>query len=190
MIQKLRNILSVCRTIGKPSTSKRKFLLFYFALLFLAMAIGCNLPVFLTPEPTVLPEPTAFPKPTELPEPTPTLVVPSPTPVTLPLKFHVEGNTFVDQFGKQMVFRGMSAIDPIFQRFNNSSDHSIWSDQYYREMGKWCGNILRLPILPSSLRDYGMEKSLETLDQTIAWAAENNMYVIINFHSLGWPPDN
>ena len=114
----------------------------------------------------------------------------SSTPIALPLRFHVEANAFVDQNGKPMVFRGMSAIDPIYQRFDDAPGHTLWNEQYYRVMAQWCANIIRLPILPSSLRNYGMEKTLDTLDQTIAWAAKNKLYVIIDFHSIGWPPED
>jgi aryl-phospho-beta-D-glucosidase BglC (GH1 family) len=95
----------------------------------------------------------------------------------------------VDDLGNTTIFRGVSAIDPVLQRYSESGEQAAWSERYYHEMGRWGANVVRIPILPSSLREYGMEKTLETLDQTIRWAAANGMYVIIDFHSLGWPPD-
>jgi len=112
------------------------------------------------------------------------------TPLVFPREFHVQASAFVDQDGEPMVFRGMAAIDPVYQRFDESPDHAIWNENYYRVMAEWCANIIRLPILPSRVRRFGMEKTLDTLDQTIAWASENHLYVIIDYHSLGWPPDN
>lgn len=162
-------------TVSKAS---RKFPVRYLGLILLALTMACCPCAKTAPEQT---------KPTE-----PLLPLPCSTSTlrAFPLRFHVEANAFVDQNGKPMVFRGMSAIDPIYQRYDDSPNHSQWSEQYFREMAQWCANIIRLPILPSSVRNYGMEKTLDTLDQTIAWAAENKLYVIIDFHSVGWPPEN
>lgn len=173
MVQKVQNIPGDSQGRRTSSKARRKFSVHYLSLILLALTMACSRLENLAPEPTE----------TLLP-----LASLTSTPTVLPLRFHVEGNTFMDQYGKPMVFRGMSAIDPIYQRYDDFPDHSLWSERYYREMAQWCANVIRLPILPSSVRNFGMEKTLETLDQTIAWAAENNMYVIINFHSLGWPP--
>lgn len=156
---------------------RRKILARYLGLILLTLMMACSLTINLAPE-----------------QATPTETLPawpcSPSTKDFPLQFHVEGNAFVDQNNNPTMFRGMAAIDPIYQRFDSSTNHTQWNEQYYRVMGQWCANIIRLPILPSSLRNYGMEKTLETLDQTIAWAAKYKLYVIIDFHALGWPPEN
>jgi aryl-phospho-beta-D-glucosidase BglC (GH1 family) len=57
-------------------------------------------------------------------------------------------------------------------------------------MAEWGANIIRLPIVPDNLHNHGMDETLRILDQTVAWASEYQMYVIIDFHSVGWPPTN
>jgi aryl-phospho-beta-D-glucosidase BglC (GH1 family) len=138
--------------------------------------------VTLTPKP-----PTSTPTYT----PTPT-ITPTPTvgPGGFPRRFHVEGNAFVDQFSQKMIFRGMAMPDPISLALEHNPIQPDWNEHYYQVMASWGANIIRVPILPSSIRDYGIEKILTILDTTIAWAGENKMYVVIDFHSGGSIADN
>ena len=153
-------------------------------ILVIWFAVGCSTPTAtpISPTATLTPEP---------PTSTPTV-----GPGGFPRRFHVEGNAFVDQYGETMVFRGMAPIDPLFQILYapEHPEYGVWSEHHYHVMADWGANIIRLPIVPDTwrnyIRRYGMDGALHALDQTITWASENKMYVIIDFHSQGWPPGN
>jgi hypothetical protein len=108
----------------------------------------------------------------------------------------VEGNAFVDQYSQKMIFRGMASPDPTLMSActspNICGDPNMpaFNEQYYHALASWGANILRVPIVPFSLHTYGLDATLKALDQTIAWAGENHMYVIVTFQSVGWFPDN
>jgi hypothetical protein len=100
----------------------------------------------------------------------------------------VEGNAFVDQFGQKMIFRGLVSVDPVFMR--NDPIKPAFNEHYFQVMASWGANIIRVPITPHSLHNWGLGQTLDALDQTIAWAGQHHMYVIIDFQSVGWLPDN
>jgi hypothetical protein len=157
-------------------------------VLVMAVAMGCSAAVA-TPTPTPTPAPTPTAAPTATPTATPTLE-PTPTPTAgpdgFPRRFHVEGNAFVDQFDQKMLFRGVDSVDPAQQKVDPNMP--AWNENYYKTMADWGANIVRVPIMPSALHRFGMDATLETLDQTIAWAGRHHLYVIIDFHSVGWIP--
>jgi hypothetical protein len=45
--------------------------------------------------------------------------------------------------------------------------------------------VVRVPVHPSAWRKQGKKAYLALLDQTIIWANELDMYVIIDWHSIG-----
>jgi endoglucanase len=157
--------------------------LFVIALVLAACQSATPIP----PTATLTPEP-----PTSTPTITPTYT-PAFTPTVaaggFPRRFHVEGNSFVDQYGQKMIFRGMAPIDPVIQHLEGPGFGS-WNEHHYQVMAEWGANVIRIPIVPDSIRKHGMDVVLNDLDQTITWAAENKMYVIIDFHAIGWPPDD
>ncbi len=65
---------------------------------------------------------------------------------------------------------------------------SPWNEHYYEMMASWGANVIRLPIVPYTLHNYSREDIVRILDQTINWADKYKMYVIIEFHSVGWIP--
>jgi aryl-phospho-beta-D-glucosidase BglC (GH1 family) len=169
-------------------------MLFVIALVLAGCQSATSIPATATPTP----EP-----PTYTPTYTPTItltptITPTPTvgPGGFPRRFHVEGNAFVDEFGQKMIFRGMASPDPTLMSActapNICGDPFMpaFNEAYFQAFASWGPNILRIPIVPFSLHTYGLEAVLKALDQTIAWAGENNMYVIITFQSVGWFPDN
>jgi aryl-phospho-beta-D-glucosidase BglC (GH1 family) len=159
-------------------------------ILVVLFTMGCNTPT-VTP---VAPTTALTPKPlTSTPIITPTskiILTPTVAPGGFPRRFHVEGNAFVDQFGQKMVFRGMASPDVVQMVLHEHAELSAWNAQYYQAMASWGANIIRVPITPYGLHKVGTDRMLTIMDQTIAWAGENKMYVIIDFHSCGWFPDN
>ena len=106
-----------------------------------------------------------------------------------PSAISVRGNLIIDEQGTEQVFRGVVAMDPVMQRMDKTNSELPWGEAYYRTMAEWGANIVRIPIHPKSWREYGKDFCISTLEQTIAWAVENQLYVIIDFHSIGFPPD-
>jgi endoglucanase len=160
-----------------------------FTLFILALALAaCQFAAPIPPAATLTPEP-----PTLAPTITPTATItPTPTigPGGFPRRFHAEGNAFVDQFGQPMIFRGVAAEDPALQSLSGDPTYPAWDANYYHVMASWGANIVRIMIVPPGLHAYGLDAELKALDQAIAWAGENHMYVIIDFHLVGWIPGN
>jgi endoglucanase len=114
---------------------------------------------------------------------------PTVTHGVFPRRFYVAGNSFVDQDGLQMIFRGINCHDPAIMDMGNPVDPRF-SAEYFRAIASWGANIIRVPITPFSLQKMNLDAALHYLDQTVAWAGENHMYVIVDFHSIGWLPGN
>lgn len=98
---------------------------------------------------------------------------------TLPF-LKVDGNKFVDEEGNQVVMRGVSISDP-----DKLEKQGQWSKAYLQEVKNWGANVVRIPIHPRAWRERGEEGYLKLIDQTLEWANELEMYVIIDWHSIG-----
>jgi endoglucanase len=183
---------------------KRLFQSIMATLYILSFMVGCGTPssASVVSTATLAPKPPAI-QPTQMPtlkppvSPTPTIspsptITPTPTvgPGGFPRSFHVKGNAFVDQFDQPMIFRGMASPDVVQMALKTNPELPAWNEKYYQTMAKWGANIIRVPITPYGIQRTSINQMLLILDQTIAWAGANNMYVIIDFHSCGWLPDN
>jgi endoglucanase len=92
----------------------------------------------------------------------------------------VSGNKFVDASGKTLIFRGVNIADPdkiaVDQRFDK---------KHFEVIKAWGANVIRVPVHPSAWRKQGKKAYLAMLDQVVVWANELDMYVIIDWHSIG-----
>ena len=95
-------------------------------------------------------------------------------------RISVSGNHFVNAQGDSIVFRGLCCSDPV-KLYNDS----MWNERYFDEMAQWGANIVRFAIHPSWLNEMGWERAFELYDQGIEWARERELYVIIDWHSIG-----
>lgn len=95
-------------------------------------------------------------------------------------RISVVGNDFVDEQNKTLVFRGLNTSDP-----DKLETQGHWSKSYFEEIKRWGANCVRLPVHPPAWTKRGKENYLNLLDQAIAWAAELDLYVIIDWHSIG-----
>lgn len=91
----------------------------------------------------------------------------------------VQGNAFVTEKGT-IVFRGLDASDPYKLKTDGH-----WNKQYLTEMKNWGANIVRFPVHPLYWHEVGPDKYIQLLDQGVAWATELDLYVIIDWHSIG-----
>lgn len=93
-------------------------------------------------------------------------------------------NRFVDEEGNPVLFRGLALADPYHL---NKQDK--WDNSYFVAAKEWNANVLRLPVHPKWMREVGIEQYLEWIDQSVEWATELDMYLIIDWHTIG-NPDN
>lgn len=95
-------------------------------------------------------------------------------------RIQVKGNQFVDEAGQTMVFRGLNTSDP-----DKLATEGQWNQRYFQEMKNWGATVVRFPIHPTAWEKRGKKDYLQLLDEGIKWATELNMYVIIDWHSIG-----
>jgi endoglucanase len=92
----------------------------------------------------------------------------------------VEGNKFVDSQGRTVVFRGVSISDP-----DKLERQGHWNKAHFEHVKGLGANLVRIPVHPAAWRERTPAKYLELLDQAVAWCTELDMYVIIDWHSIG-----
>jgi endoglucanase len=97
----------------------------------------------------------------------------------LPL-IRVEGNRFVDEQGKTMVFRGVNIADP-----DKLANDKRLSKKHFEVIRAWGANVVRIPVHPRAWKERGVKGYLELLDQVIIWNNELGIYTIIDWHSIG-----
>ncbi len=92
----------------------------------------------------------------------------------------VDGNRFVRPNGETIVFKGLALAEP-----NVLERDGMWNADHFEQASKWNANIVRIPISPANWRKVGQEDYLKLLDQGIEWATLHNLYVVIDWHSIG-----
>jgi len=92
----------------------------------------------------------------------------------------VDGNKFVDDKGKAVIFRGVNISDP-----DKLLKDGKWDKNHFAEAKAWGANIIRIPIHPVTWRERGSEAYLKLVDQAVEWAKELGIYLIIDWHSIG-----
>jgi len=96
----------------------------------------------------------------------------------VPLK--VDGNKIVTPSGQQVILRGLALIDPL-----RMQQAKIWNETFFDEMKKWNANIIRIAITPELWRKMGKEYYIKNLKKAISWSKKRNIYIIIDWHSIG-----
>lgn len=92
----------------------------------------------------------------------------------------VKGNSFVNEKGDTIIFRGVSTSDP-----NKLEKAGKWNKELLSVLKDWNVNVVRFPVHPSAWRERGEQNYLELLDKGIKLAGEFGIYVIIDWHSIG-----
>lgn len=92
----------------------------------------------------------------------------------------VDGNRFVDAAEETRIFRGMSISDP-----DKIERNGRWSKAHFAAVRSWGADIVRIPVHPVAWRGRGKAGYFELLDQAVRWATELELYVMIDWHSIG-----
>ncbi len=112
-----------------------------------------------------------------------------------PVTITVTGNKMIDEKGTEVILHGLCAMDPLYQSYVTTpkspsfDTHVIrWDEKYYQTMAEWGATVVRLPISPKYVRQFGYQKTLKILDQSINWITQNRMYVMIDYDTVSYPP--
>ena len=92
----------------------------------------------------------------------------------------VQGNHFVTADGQTIVFRGLDTSDP-----DKLERNGQWNKHYFEMVKAWGANVVRIPVHPAAWHIHGKKNYLKLLDQGVAWAKAEGLYVIIDWHSIG-----
>jgi endoglucanase len=104
---------------------------------------------------------------------------PNPQAGTLPL-VRVQGNAFVDADGEPILFRGLAISDP-----DKLAKQGHWTREHFEQVKEMGAMVVRIPVHPVAWRDRTPEGYLALLDQAVEWCTEMEMYVMIDWHSIG-----
>jgi endoglucanase len=97
----------------------------------------------------------------------------------------VEGNKLINESGHQVIFKGVSIADP-----DKLLKQNKWSLALFTELKNWGVNIVRVPIHPKAWRERGKLDYLQHLDEAVVWANSLGIYLIVDWHSIGYLPKN
>ena len=102
-------------------------------------------------------------------------------------QLRVSGNTIINVAGTPIILQGINAIDPLKQStdIHNYQGAGPFNETYFATMASWGANVVRLPIHPENWRTTSNAAALAIIDQAVTWAKNNNMYIIIDFHTIG-----
>ena len=92
----------------------------------------------------------------------------------------VRGNHIANAEGEQVILRGVSIADPDKLTFDGE-----WSRALFEEIANWGANAVRLPIHPLPWRRRGKDWYLSRVDEAVRWANGLQLYLIIDWHSIG-----
>ncbi|MCX7773167.1 MAG: glycoside hydrolase family 5 protein [Clostridia bacterium] len=90
-----------------------------------------------------------------------------------------EGNRIINEKGEVVLLRGVMAPDP--DRLN---ERKLFDKAYYQKIKDMGANVLRVPVHPERYHD-DPDYLWRYLDPIVTWAAEMNLYVIIDWHYIG-----
>ena len=66
------------------------------------------------------------------------------------------------------------------------SKENQWNRRLFEEVKRWGANTIRVPIHPHTWRERGQADYLALIDQAVIWANELDIYLIIDWHSIGY----
>ncbi len=96
----------------------------------------------------------------------------------------VKKNQLINDQGQPIILRGVNIADPDKLLHQNK-----WNKSLFKELvNNWGVNVIRLPIHPVSWQERGKEGYLALVDQAVMWANDLDVYLIVDWHSIGYLP--
>jgi len=92
----------------------------------------------------------------------------------------VKGARFVNCDGDTILFRGVNIADP-----DKLDDLGLWNKDFFLSIKKLGANIIRIPVHPYAWRQRGKDEYLRLLDKAVKYCSEYDIYIIIEWHSIG-----
>jgi hypothetical protein len=92
----------------------------------------------------------------------------------------VRGNKFVDPQGNPVMFRGLAISDP-----DKLEMQGHWNKEHFAKVKEMGANVVRIPVHPVAWRERTPGEYLKLLDQAVEWCTDLNMYIMLDWHSIG-----
>ena len=92
----------------------------------------------------------------------------------------VEGNRFVNSNGDTLLIRGLAISDP-----DKVEKQGQWHKHHFEQVKEMGATICRIPVHPIAWRERTPDGYLELLDQAVRWCTELELYIILDWHSIG-----
>jgi aryl-phospho-beta-D-glucosidase BglC (GH1 family) len=92
----------------------------------------------------------------------------------------VKGNKFVDPAGNTVLFRGLAISDP-----DKLEMQGHWNREHFVKVKEMGARLVRIPVHPVAWRERTPAEYLKLLDQAVGWCTELDMYVMIDWHTIG-----
>jgi len=113
------------------------------------------------------------------------VITPSPVIISDLPRLQIVGNKIVNADGEVVILRGLGTQQIINLAI---TDFDVpWNEDLFRTIHEWGATVVRVLVTPVLFFE-NEERGLEVLDQAIEWAGKNDLYVIINFQAMGFPP--
>lgn len=96
----------------------------------------------------------------------------------------VQGNKFVDEQNETFLFKGMNIASP-----DKLKAQGKWNKALFEELKAWGANTIRVPIHPIGWRALGENDFALLIDDAVIWANDLGLYLILDWHSIGYLPD-
>ena len=103
----------------------------------------------------------------------------SPSGRKLPM-LSVKGNKIVDTTGRPVLLRGVAISDP-----DKVEHQGHWTKEHFQKVKDFGAMVVRIPVHPVAWRSRTPEHYLTLLDQAVQWCTELDMYVMIDWHTIG-----
>jgi aryl-phospho-beta-D-glucosidase BglC (GH1 family) len=92
----------------------------------------------------------------------------------------VKGNKFTDTNGNTVLFRGLDISDP-----DKLEMQGHWNRDHFAKIKEMGAKLVRIPVHPVAWRERTPAEYLKLLDQAVDWCTELDMYIIIDWHTIG-----
>jgi endoglucanase len=92
----------------------------------------------------------------------------------------VKDNHFIDADGQAVILQGVNISDPDKLESSGHYDRRL-----FEEIRAWGANVVRVPVHPVAWRSRGKAAYFDLLDRAVLWASELDLYLIIDWHTIG-----